>query len=113
MSQKLEFWQSLVKSGHRKKKKKKGEEDGDGDGEEDDSKLSRDLREFQCDVATNSEICHIGERGEGGREGEGRQILPNQHCCRQFSAAIKTKKNQANGLCHPFPRLGACLVVFL
>ncbi len=55
MSEKLAFWQQLVKSGHASSIK-----EGDG-GDDEESKLSKDLKEFQCDVATNSEICHIGE----------------------------------------------------
>ncbi len=58
MSEKLEFWQRLVKSSSGKRRKSKF---SGGDEDEEDSKLRKDLREFQCDVATNSEICHIGK----------------------------------------------------
>ncbi len=50
VSEKLKFWQSLVKSGESRRLEQDAE-----------SKLKKDLQEFQCDVATNSEICHIGE----------------------------------------------------
>lgn len=49
VSEKLSFWRGLVKSGEGRKMK-----DDDG------SKLKKDLQQFQCDVATNSEICHLG-----------------------------------------------------
>eukprot|EP00095_Tigriopus_kingsejongensis_P011851 maker-scaffold493_size155937-snap-gene-0.22 protein:Tk11851 transcript:maker-scaffold493_size155937-snap-gene-0.22-mRNA-1 annotation:"hypothetical protein DAPPUDRAFT_95105" len=50
ISEKLTFWQSLVKSGKRNFGTASDEEGG---------MLKKDLQQFQCDVATNSEICHL------------------------------------------------------
>ncbi|TRY81053.1 hypothetical protein TCAL_09447 [Tigriopus californicus] len=50
ISEKLNFWQSLVKSGKRNVALTSDEDGG---------MLKKDLEQFQCDVATNSEICHL------------------------------------------------------
>lgn len=49
ISEKLAFWQGLIRSGQR------------GSFQDEESLLNKDLEHFQCDVSTNSEICHLGK----------------------------------------------------
>ena len=55
ISEKLAFWKNLSKSGVRRPRSRhRSKVDV-----EEESLLNKDLEEFQCDVSTNSEICHL------------------------------------------------------
>ena len=49
ISEKLQFWKSLSRSAQR----------GYYQADDEESLLNKDLAHFQCDISTNSEICHL------------------------------------------------------